>query len=198
MNMHLQHRSQFWDAILTLRDFFMARSAMEMQKAFCALPQNYGMLSDKECGQADWQQVEYEFNRLFIGPEHVIAPPFASVYLEEAGILMGQSALQMRDLMHELGLCVPQEGSIPEDFLPYELDVLHILYTTKQQQQNNIPLCAALQEAEQWLMGHLVAWLPLFIKRVENVTNICAPIMCVMQILQQCVCVCREILSTAY
>ena len=63
----------------------------------------------------NWQAEEYAFNRLFVGPQAVPAPPYASVYLEAEPRLMGNAATDMREILQALGLAAP-EGQ-PDDFI---------------------------------------------------------------------------------
>lgn len=165
--------------ILTgLRDFFAAENAKAMQAAYeallaanasCARPQSLC-----NSNAVDWLEAEYDFNRLFVGPKDVIAPLFASVYLDSKGILMGEHTVQMRSLMHELNLASPHEGSIPEDFLPYELEVLSILYTLLMEHEDNAELHNALLEAIEWLEEHIASWIPLFMAKARS-KDACSP-----------------------
>ena len=61
------------------------------------------------------REAEYAFNRLFVGPGPVPAPPYASVYLDAEPLLMGQAAVSMRELIWSLGLAVREEDNLPED-----------------------------------------------------------------------------------
>lgn len=73
-----------------LRDFFLARDATGMQAA-------YRSLALQESGApaaGDWSVLEFAFNRLFVGPQAVPAPPYASVYLDEQPHLMGPTSLK--------------------------------------------------------------------------------------------------------
>lgn len=163
---------QIKQSLLTgLRDFFAAENATNMQSAYerlMALSLDCPMVqSNKDWPNIDWTTTEYDFNRLFVGPKEVIAPPFASVYLESKGILMGEHTVQMRELIHSLGLASPHEGSIPEDFLPYELEVLSILYALLDEHKQNQEIHTALLQAIEWLEGHLALWLPLFVERAR-------------------------------
>ena len=141
-----------------LRNFF---SATRAEKLAAAVP---ALCAKGNLGEDDVRELEFEFNRLFVGPDSVPAPPFASVYLEREPQLMGQSTLEMRELYLGLGLAVPTGGG-PDDFLPYELDAW-------------LRLCAlatgitdadgsrAILEARRWLvLEHMDRWIPVFIQR---------------------------------
>ena len=110
---------------LLLRDFFAARTREELRAAYAALaahmPDGFPPLGDAEAAR-----LEYAFNRLFVGPDALPAPPYASVYLDADPLHMGPSTLDMRALLHSLGLAAPHDGQ-PDDFLPYELEAWHAL-----------------------------------------------------------------------
>lgn len=155
-----------------LRDFFASATQSDIETVF----QKYisegvslenELFSLKGC---DFREIEYDFNRLFVGPDKVVAPLFSSVYLEPNALLMGEYTVRMRKLMEELDLAVPtliNGGSIPEDFLSYELEILIILNNLMAQSQKNLELFHALEEERAWLERHLKAWIPLFIKKCE-------------------------------
>ncbi len=180
----MQNTTHAMQALLTgLRDFFAAKNAQTLQKAYENLLTLDFDFSIPHCN-IDWFEVEYNFNRLFVGPQHVVAPLFASVYLESKGILMGEHTVQMRELMHELHLASPHEGCIPEDFLPYELEVLSILYSLLIEHKENQELYCALLEATTWLEGHLASWLPLFLVKARSQGKCSPPIEGVFSLLE--------------
>ncbi|WP_170975282.1 TorD/DmsD family molecular chaperone [Martelella alba] len=112
--------------------------------------------------KTDWQENEYEFNRLFIGPQALPAPPYASVYLEAEPQLMGKSTGEIRQLLHGLGLAVSLENRVPDDHVSYEIELSLLLAKLAPQQ----PVYA---ETLAWLVGeHMRHWLPLFTTRVEQ------------------------------
>ncbi len=181
-NLSLLHQQ---DMAMALRDFFAARNANEMRQAFLALNINDAQGIRLDYADEVWTQVEYAFNKLFVGPGEVIAPLFASVYLESDGVLMGQVTVSLRHLMEELHICVPIEGSIPEDFLPYEIDILLYIDGLIQKNIDNNDLVLGLNEARTWLIEHMQSWLMLFIQRVEVSCNVPTPLLQVIEQLKQ-------------
>ena len=103
-----------------LRDFFSSTNA----EALAAAATRFApveILPDS----INWQAEEYAFNRLFVGPQAVPAPPYASVYLEAEPRLMGNAATDMREILQALGLAAP-EGQ-PDDFIACELEAWGML-----------------------------------------------------------------------
>lgn len=151
-----------------LRDFFMAQNAVGLEAAYNRLA---------AAPVADWQNVEFAFNRLFVGPRALLAPPFASVYLEPEPQLMGRSTLNVRYLYQMMGLTSPWQNSLPDDHLGLELDAYYQLQTVLSQVDS-----AELKALrEYFLLGHLNRWLPQFINRVKTTPDIPAPIILVVE-----------------
>lgn len=144
-----------------LHDFFTSTDAASLAKAakgFAAV----SPLPDT----MDWQAEEYAFNRLFVGPEAVPAPPYASVYLDADPQLMGKAAADIREMLHALGVAAPQ--GMPEDFIACELEAWSMLVALLH------PQCEAnlrehAREALAWLVEeHLGRWVPAFVERARQ------------------------------
>ena len=150
---------------LLLRDFFAARTREELRTAHAALTAHVpGGLPPSPLNDAAAAGLEYAFNRLFVGPDALPAPPYASVYLDDDPLHMGPSTLDMRALLHSLGLAAPHGGQ-PDDFLPYELEAWHALTLLL----DNDTARPAAREALQWLCEeHLGRWLPVFLQRARQ------------------------------
>ena len=56
-----------------LRNFFLARSGTELALACMALAGDSRVAL--QMGQTDWDEAEFAFNRLFVGPMALQAPP---------------------------------------------------------------------------------------------------------------------------
>ncbi len=140
-----------------LRDFFLAADAEQLCGAALRLPGEVFAL-------CDWDEVEFSFNRLFVGPMAPEAPPYASVYLEPEPVLMGPSTLAVRELYARLGLVSPWKNRIPDDHLSLELDALLALGVT-------LPGEAGRELAAQralFLREHVARWVPEFVRRVRD------------------------------
>lgn len=156
---------------LALRDFFAARTGEEMVRAHEALVRLAAC--DKAAagelpgplGEEEALTLEYAFNRLFVGPGPVAAPPCASVYLDGSHLHMGPATMDMRALLESLGLQVPAPGVVPDDFLPYELEACACLLDLL----DNGKTAAPAGEALDWLVHeHMGTWLPLFLARARE------------------------------
>ena len=143
-----------------LRDFFSAANATELAHAYAYLAD---WVSEPAPDVADWQTVEFAFNRLFVGPRAPIAPPFASVYLEAEPQLMGQSTLKVRRIYELIGLQSPAQNVIPDDHISYELDAVRQLTVA----QISPPSAELAATRDYFLTEHMSRWLPQFVDRVR-------------------------------
>lgn len=180
--------------IEALRDFFDAADSRDIEQAFTRLSRCFrkGHVTDQpgECLTMEerpgkekpgidrpgmpqqnldipWLEIEYQFNRLFVGPGQVKAPPYASVYLEKQPILMGPTTLGIRGIYASLGLEAPDRGRIPDDFIAYELDALSTILTGN---PHNAPVM------DQLLDGHMIRWIPKFCDRCRQHPHLLYPL----------------------
>lgn len=162
-----------------LRDFFAAANAAELRNAALRISRHFGLeLEEPE----DWAGVEYDYNRMFIGPAAVPAPPYASAYQEEPA-LMGAPALEARRFYRELGLTLPDQGATPDDHLAYELDALVALLSPHPPDDPGNE--EARERAARFVRGHMAAWLPRFIDAARGASPATRPVATAVEALSQ-------------
>lgn len=151
-----------------LRDFFIGPDAESLEAAIRRLAALGGLSLEHQ----DWREVEYDFNRLFVGPAPPAAPPYASLYLENEPRLMAESTLRVRHFYQMLGCISPWQDALPDDHLSLELDVCIML------RESLLNVCDhKLSELYAYFMAeHLVLWVPAFIEKVLNQSNLTRPI----------------------
>ncbi|MFV0347956.1 MAG: molecular chaperone TorD family protein [Halodesulfovibrio sp.] len=171
--------------LTALRDFFSARNAEELRAAAGGIAICFHQPLD---AATDWREVEYDFNRLFVGPLAIPAPPYASAYQTEPQ-LMGPPALAVRAAYRQLGLAVPDEGSTPDDHLAYELDAVSACDTMLAQHAGNAADAVSPQtvsKVREWLVcEHLSGWMPLFVQAVSAQPNVSQPVAMAVSALEQ-------------
>ena len=155
----------------TLRDLFGARnigamfSALERLADFRAAGER-ALPAMPPYEASAFREAEYAFNRIFVGPGHVPAPPYASVYLDAEPLLMGRAAVSMRDLFRSMGLAVREEDNLPEDHLACELEAWLVLRSLASADDGALRRSA--DEALLWLLdGHMQIWIPEFLSRAR-------------------------------
>jgi len=145
--------------VTALRDFFIARDRAAMTEACWALmavARTPLLLPD------DWEEVEFAYNRLFVGPGSVAAPPYASIYLESEPFVMGETTRKVRSLYQMIGCVSPWAGQAPEDHLALELDACLRMRAGMQQKG-----CHGMEALYSYFLNeHLLRWVPRFISRV--------------------------------
>lgn len=141
-----------------LRDFFAATEAEGLASAYARLAARGAAPPEP----ADWREAEYAFNRLFVGPGALIAPPYSSIYLDAEPRLQGQTTELVR-AVHELLGVSPALANGPEDHLGVELDTALLLRARQKAEPANAHL-ALLRR--YFVAGHMAAWVPKFADRV--------------------------------
>lgn len=146
----------------SLRNFFMARTGEELEKAGLVLANQQGVSDELE--DPDWESAEFAFNRLFVGPKALEAPPYASYYLEPESQLMGETTLKIRRIYEMAGLVSPLKGHLPDDHLGLELDAAAGLLDMVDRQEAEEPRILW----RYFLEDHLEKWLPKFINKARK------------------------------
>lgn len=148
-----------------LRDFFYSVHGDEMQAAVAALEAATGSAPPVV---EDWEEVEFGFNKLFVGPMAPLAPPYASVYLEQEPMLMASSTMSVRSVYTLLGLVAPAKNSLPDDHVSLELDACLVMR-------------AALQDAPSdqfqplwryFINDHMGRWVPSFVNKIRHAPDV--------------------------
>lgn len=89
-----------------------------------------------------------EYQRLFIGPHALPAPPWGSVYLDRESVLFGDSTLALRQWMRTQGIQPLQQQREPED----QLGMMLMLAAWVAENQP--------QQLDELLTDHLLPWVP--------------------------------------
>ena len=146
--------------IEAFRDFFHYGTKEKMQEAFARLALHKALHVDYS-----WDEEEFLFNKLFIGPMSPFAPMTASVYLEPDGKINKTTTQKIKSLYFEAGLELEGVGSFPEDNLSFELEALRILKALCAVDENFLPIYQEL------LCEHMSKWIPLFVSRAKEGTQ---------------------------
>ncbi len=141
---------------LLLRDFFISYDGQTLKAAYSALDKNAVALTEQE-----WLEAEYDFNALFVGPQTLKAPPFASVYLEEDALVMGKSTLSIREFMANIGLSISNANNIPDDHISCVLELTVLLLA-------NARASAEYQVMlNRYVSEYIAIWVPAYIVKIN-------------------------------
>ncbi|SFD13987.1 Tat proofreading chaperone DmsD [Pragia fontium] len=100
-----------------------------------------------------------EFQRLFIGPDSLPAPPWGSVYLDRESVIFGDSTLDLRRWQSTLGIEVQQQHREPEDHIGLLLMLAAWLAENQPEQIGTL------------LGEHLLPWSHRFVALLEEKTE---------------------------
>lgn len=107
--------------------------------------------------------VRRDYNRLFFGPEPMIAPPYESVHLSQERLVFERETLQVRAAYAEFGLAAPRLNREPDDHIALELSFLSTLCVRAMDLLDaNDDASAAhhLAGVRTFLAEHLLVWGP--------------------------------------
>lgn len=122
----------------------------------------------REAAQAiggDIESLVVNHARLFIGPFHLVAPPYGSIYLDDAKTVMGESTARVAAFYHSCGLRLADDFHELPDHVAVELEFMSYLAHRQREaaaagNRDEASRLAGLQR--QFLASFLVPWLEPF------------------------------------
>ncbi len=105
---------------------------------------------------AEEESCEVAFQRLFVGPYALPAPPWGSVYLDKESVLFGDSTLKLREWMRQRGIETQLVQAEPEDHIGLMLMMASWL-------AENDP-----QHLDAFLAEHLLPWSSRYLALLEQ------------------------------
>lgn len=109
----------------------------------------------------DLAALKADYQRLFIGPGHLLAAPWESVYRSPDHLIFGLQTVQVRQAYHRFGLPMPWQHVEPDDHLGLELEfVAHLCGLALGSIDAGDSETEALVTAEigAFLRDHLLRW----------------------------------------
>jgi TorA maturation chaperone TorD len=116
-----------------------------------------------------FETLQRDYRRLFIGPDHLPAPPWESVYLSTDGLVFEEQTLAVRKFYARYGLESPKRLKEPDDHFGLELAFLaHLCTLGLEAISTNDPdsLAEVLDDQRLFLEQHLLLWGSEFLDRV--------------------------------
>ncbi|MDF2876108.1 MAG: dmsD 1 [Sporomusa sp.] len=111
---------------------------------------------------ADYQKLlQADFNHLFVGPGHLAAPPWESVYRSRERLIFGEQTLAVREFYRSFGLETKKRRSEPDDHISLELEFM--AWLCKQAAKPDIStekLNLYMSGQTRFLSGHILEWAP--------------------------------------
>ena len=115
--------------------------------------------------------LEWDFNRLFVGPGEMLAPPWESVHRSKTKLTFQEPTLQVRELYRRFGVEAPGIHREPDDHLGLELAFLATLSDQAAGaagRGDTAHVTRCFQSQRDFLRDHLLAWAPACLALVEK------------------------------
>ena len=111
-----------------------------------------------------------DYTRLFLGPSHIIAQPYGSVWLEGEKTLMRDSTMAVQELYEEGGFEIAEDFRELPDHIAAELEFLYLLIYRENEGHRN-GSAEALKTAalkKRFLDEHLGRWIGPFAAAIKT------------------------------
>lgn len=135
----------------------------------------YFQTHDPVTNEMDYENLHWDYTRMFIGPFELPSPPWESFYVEKNSLLFQKTTLRIRKLYRKYGLTTNKENVEPDDHIGMELDfVYHLINRTMEQLEKKDMITLKLtklllEEQSQFLDDHLLTFAPsLSAKVIEH------------------------------
>lgn len=118
----------------------------------------------------DAAAVRRDYNRLFLGPDILRAPPWESVHRSVDGLLFEAETLAVRRWYARHGLAAPRLNREPDDHIGLELEFLATLAQralTALEENRPAEAQALVADHQAFLTEHVLAWGPAFMDQVR-------------------------------
>lgn len=135
-------------------DSVLAASAKELIKEIKAYEDDNGYQ----------KMLRGDYNRLFWGPDHILVPPWESIYCTKEKLLFGKSEIAVRRYYQLFGLKVNDRE--PADHLSIELSFMARLCAIGISDAKRI--FTVLENQKNFLEDHLSQWVPILADEVLN------------------------------
>ncbi|WP_114787130.1 molecular chaperone TorD [Vibrio tetraodonis] len=112
-----------------------------------------------------------DFCNIFLKSDKDSALPYASIYIGDSGLLNGQPATEMENLMYQYQIEVNKNLNEPADHIAVELDFLGHLIICSNKPMQPKEMETSMQEQLQFIETHLLSWIPLFVDKCQKLDN---------------------------
>lgn len=102
---------------------------------------------------------QYEYNRLFVGPQRLLAPPLESYYRNEDHLPMQAETLAVRAAYGAVGIELKAQNRMPDDHACFELSFMACLLEAASRYAGQEQGALAALHYEKFLQEHLLLWI---------------------------------------
>jgi TorA maturation chaperone TorD len=119
--------------------------------------------------QARHRDIHIEYTRLFVGPHHLPAPPYESVYRSPERLMMQDETIDVRSIYAKNGFRVARINQEPDDTIGIELEFMCAMSKASADAlvaNNRAKLADLISTQRQFCDNHLSKWVPDFCKDI--------------------------------
>lgn len=116
------------------------------------------------------EDIRWDHNRLFVGPEKLLAPPYESVHRSLDGLVFEAETFQVRAFYARFGLHAPRLDREPDDHIGLELELLATLSSRALralERQDSAAAATLIAAQREFLHEHVLLWAPDLMTMVE-------------------------------
>lgn len=160
-------------AVLILREVMRVLAVPVPARTLLALEEGERQVTSNP-GQGGGDELEAEYNRLFVGPGAPRVYPYESLYRDSTGLVMGPSTGKVHQAYRRSGLEMSSAYRDLPDHLAVELEFMARLCgeEAKARSAGRTDLALRLKEEQRsFLAEHLAPWLPRLCERVIRGTS---------------------------
>ena len=131
----------------------------------------YAQQLGEEFDRTETEKLLLDYTRLFLGPSHILAKPYGSIWLEDEKTVMGDSTLAALALYNEGGFDIDEEFLELPDHIAVELEFLYLLIFRENEarmQGNSDRLNSVTDLKRRFLSQHLGRWVGPFTTAVMD------------------------------
>lgn len=135
-------------------EYFLHMSKSNM---FCVInSKNSDNLEDffgSKIDQDTLKQIQSEYDRLFVGPHSLEAPPWRSIYVGDERIIFDENTLELKEYIAEDEIVFVLDSKVPEDHIGYLLEYLSIMYVRLADNESKKTMSRMVEFIEKFLLG---------------------------------------------
>lgn len=114
----------------------------------------------------DIEELEFEFNRLFVGPNQLVVSPYESTYRNTERVIMQSETIAVRRFYEKAGLVLAKKNINPDDHIALELEFVCYLL------ENSLEDETHYEFYQEFLKAHLFHWIEVHCALIlENSEN---------------------------
>ncbi|SDD90930.1 TorD/DmsD family molecular chaperone [Sporomusa acidovorans] len=110
-----------------------------------------------------------EYMTLFIGPDHLAAPPWESVYLTREHLLFGEPTFKVKEFYRTFGIACSTGENEPDDHIGLELFFMaKLIEQTILKLTNHQSVVQEVTGQKTFLTEHIMQWVPAFCNDLQK------------------------------